>query len=132
MAVPNPNFPEISKPRGAAELMSNFRNSSRTIAVVPNSTEVQVIRSFTNTENLRYLRSNFLQKDFLKTVDVLWDDINEKAHIKGPPIAWVVYPTMEDLLTAYWMEPNDIPLAVIFQAPDPINGPLSYVLYLFR
>lgn len=58
-------------------------------------------------------------------MDVLWDDINEKAQIKGPPIAWVVYPTMEDLLTAYWMEPNDIPLAVIFQSPDPINGPLS-------
>ncbi|CAG9770151.1 unnamed protein product [Ceutorhynchus assimilis] len=109
VAVPNPNFPEINQPRGGAELLANFRNISHTVAVVPNSTDVQVI-------------------DFLKTVDVLWDDINKDQNTKVPPIAWVVYPSTEDLLTAYWMEPNDIPLAVIFHSPDPINGPLSYTI----
>ncbi|XP_066148886.1 cholesterol transporter ABCA5-like [Euwallacea fornicatus] len=104
-AVPNPNFPEINQPRGAAELMANFRNGSHTVAVVPNSTEVQ---------------------DFLRIIDVLRDNMNENQYHKVPPIAWVVYPTIEDLLTAYWMEPNDIPLAVIFQSSDPINGPLRY------
>uniref|UniRef100_A0AAR5Q584 ABC transporter domain-containing protein n=1 Tax=Dendroctonus ponderosae TaxID=77166 RepID=A0AAR5Q584_DENPD len=107
VAVPNPNFPELNQPGGAAELFGKFRNGSHTVAVVPNSTEVQVI-------------------DFLKTVDVLWENINENQNAKFTPIAWVVYPTIEDLLTAYWMEPNAIPLAVIFKSSDPINGPLSY------
>lgn len=73
---------------------------------------------FSNTE------IGFPFQDFLKTVDVLWENINENLNAKFTPIAWVVYPTIEDLLTAYWMEPNAIPLAVIFKSSDPINGPL--------
>ncbi|XP_030747414.1 ATP-binding cassette sub-family A member 5-like [Sitophilus oryzae] len=105
IAMPNPNFPEMNRPRGEAELLANFRNFSHSVAVVPNSTEVQ---------------------DFLRTIDDLWDNINAKQQRRVPPIAWVIYPSIEELLTAYWMEPNDIPIAVIFQNSDPINNPLSY------
>ncbi|XP_060533320.1 cholesterol transporter ABCA5-like [Cylas formicarius] len=103
MVMPNPNFPEMNQPRGEAELLSHFRNLSHTVAVVPNSTEVQ---------------------DFLKTVDVLWDNMNKNQKVS--PISWILYSTMDDLLTAYWLKPSDIPIAVIFQYPDPIDGPLNY------
>lgn len=39
----------------------------------------------------------------------------------GPELSWSYFPTSEDLLTAYWLEPRKIPLAVIFDSPNPLN-----------
>lgn len=44
----------------------------------------------------------------------------------GPsPIKWNTYETKEDLLTAYWLQPDEMPIAVIFEEPGPIQGPLK-------
>lgn len=41
--IPNPNFPEMDTPRGEANLFDHFQKlASHTVAVVPNSDEVQV------------------------------------------------------------------------------------------
>lgn len=41
--IPNPNFPIIDTPRGDAKLFEHFANlKNHTVAVVPNTTEVQV------------------------------------------------------------------------------------------
>lgn len=41
-------------------------------------------------------------------------------------INWMFYETQEDLLGAYWRDPNSMPMAVIFHSEDPYNGPLKY------
>lgn len=46
------------------------------------------------------------------------------------PINWLIFETKEDLLTAYWRDPLQIPIAVIFQEPGPLNGPLKLVQFL--
>lgn len=43
------------------------------------------------------------------------------------PIDWLIFATREELLTAYWLESSDIPIAVIFEEPGPIQGPLRSV-----
>lgn len=60
-------------------------------------------------------------KKFLDNVKVLWDSI--KQH-NDSEIQWNIFATENDLLKAYWLKPNEMPLAVIFEEP-PINGPLK-------
>jgi hypothetical protein len=44
--VPNPNFPVMSTPRGEADLFEHFQQfKNHTIAIVPNTTEMQVSTS---------------------------------------------------------------------------------------
>lgn len=41
--IPNPNFPVMATPRGDAKLFEHFQQfKNHTVAVVPNTTEVQV------------------------------------------------------------------------------------------
>lgn len=42
------------------------------------------------------------------------------------PIKWIYYKTSEELLGAYWRDPTKMPLAIVFNGDDPINGPLKY------
>lgn len=43
------------------------------------------------------------------------------------PINFMLFETREDLLTAYWMEPTSIPVAVIFDTDDPVRNSLKLV-----
>ncbi|XP_044260177.1 cholesterol transporter ABCA5-like [Tribolium madens] len=103
--IPNPNFPAIDTPRGEVHLFSYFQKlKDHTVAVVPNTNETQ---------------------DFLKRVNDLWHTIDHNTS-GFHPIKWLLFPTEEDLLTGYWSQPNNIPIAVIFEDPRPISGPLKY------
>lgn len=42
----------------------------------------------------------------------------------GPDLSWSYYPSREELLTAYWLEPKSIPLAIIFDGSNPLNETL--------
>ncbi|CAG9814922.1 unnamed protein product [Phaedon cochleariae] len=99
---PNPNLPKIDTPRGEAELLANFGElPSPTVAIVPNSTEIL---------------------DFLDNIDILWN----LSKPKSSEIKWVIFSTEEDLIAAYWRRSKDIPIAVLFDNPNPITGPLRY------
>lgn len=98
--MPNPNFPVIDKPRREAKLFEYFQHmDNRTVAVVPNTTDTQ---------------------DFLRNVNELWQNSGMN------PIDWLIFETREDLLKAYWKDPLKLPIAVIFEEPGPIVGPLKY------
>ncbi|XP_058834897.1 cholesterol transporter ABCA5-like [Topomyia yanbarensis] len=105
--IPNPNFPAITEPRGAASLFEHFQHhKAHTIAVLPqpnSSTTVQ----------------------FLNEVNELWT--TNRHHTAGiHPIKWIVYDTQDDLLSAYWRDPDKMPLALIFHSEDPLYGQLRY------
>ncbi|KAI4454722.1 atp-binding cassette transporter subfamily a abca [Holotrichia oblita] len=102
--IPNPNFPVMATPRGEAKLFEHFQHlKNHTVAVVPNTTDVQ---------------------DFLKDANTLWQTMHSDPGLH--PIDWLVFATREELLTAYWLESSDIPIAVIFEEPGPVQGPLRY------
>ncbi|CAH2002639.1 unnamed protein product [Acanthoscelides obtectus] len=104
LVLPNPNLPEIDTPRGEAELLEHFRMlNNHTIAIVPNTTQTM---------------------EFLRKVTSLWDSINNGRNISM--ITWVPFETEKDLLRAYWMNPESIPIAVLFDDPGPIEGQLKY------
>lgn len=101
--MPNPNFPVMDKPRREAKLFEHFQHlDNHTVAVVPNSTDTV---------------------EFLRHVNDLWQTMvrNPGKH----PIDWLTFETKEDLLTSYWVDPMNIPIAVIFKEPGPIKGPLK-------
>ncbi|KAK9754118.1 ABC transporter [Popillia japonica] len=102
--IPNPNFPVMATPRGEAKLFEHFQHlKNHTVAVVPNTTDVQ---------------------EFLKDANTLWQTMHSDPGLH--PIDWLIFATREELLTAYWLESSDIPIAVIFEEPGPIQGPLRY------
>ncbi|XP_029731356.2 cholesterol transporter ABCA5-like [Aedes albopictus] len=105
--IPNPNFPAITEPRGAASLFEHFQHhKAHTIAVLPqpNSTTTQ---------------------PFLEAVNELWR--SNRHHSGGVyPINWILYDSQEDLLSAYWRDPDKMPLALIFHSDDPLYGQLKY------
>ncbi|XP_058458945.1 cholesterol transporter ABCA5-like [Malaya genurostris] len=105
--IPNPNFPAITEPRGAASLFEHFQHhKAHTIAVLPQPNS-----------------STTLQ--FLNEVNELWT--TNRHHIAGVhPIKWIVYDTQDDLLAAYWRDPDKMPLALIFHSEDPMYGQLRY------
>lgn len=93
----------MDTPRGEVHLFSYFQKlKDHTVAVAPNSNETQ---------------------EFLRRVNDLWQTIdNNVTH----PINWLLFPTEEELLTAYWSTPDNIPIAVVFEEAKPITGPLKY------
>ncbi|GFG35680.1 hypothetical protein Cfor_11467 [Coptotermes formosanus] len=102
--VPNPNFPVMSTPRGEADLFEHFQQfKNHTIAIVPNTTEMQ---------------------HFLDSVNQLWLTMHLDPGLH--PINFMMFDTRDDLLTAYWKEPTSIPIAVIFETDDPVKGSLKY------
>nr|CAH7743826.1 unnamed protein product [Callosobruchus chinensis] len=104
LVLPNPNLPEIDTPRGEAELLEHFRLlNNHTIGIVPNTTQTM---------------------EFLQKVTSLWDSINNGKN--KSIITWVPFETEKDLLRAYWMNPERIPIAVLFDDPGPIEGQLKY------
>ncbi|XP_055621731.1 cholesterol transporter ABCA5-like [Toxorhynchites rutilus septentrionalis] len=105
--IPNPNFPAITEPRGAASLFEHFQHhKAHTIAVLPQPNS-----------------STTLQ--FLSEVNELW--MTNRHHSAGiHPIKWIVYETQEELLAAYWRDPDRMPLALIFHCEDPMYGQLRY------
>ncbi|XP_045466962.1 cholesterol transporter ABCA5-like [Harmonia axyridis] len=106
LLIPNPNFPEMTTPRGEAELFQYFQHfQNHTVAVVPNTTDTL---------------------DFLNEVNKLWLATQEVEDRHKDPINWLVYPSKSELLKAYWRAPKQIPIAVIFEEPGPINGRLKY------
>lgn len=103
LLIPNPNFPEVDQPKGEVKLFEHFQKiKNHTVAVVPNTTEVQ---------------------EFLRHVNHLW--LNSGGM---QPIEFELYGSEEDLLTSYWRRPADVaPIAVRFLPPsDPLQGPLKY------
>uniref|UniRef100_A0A182UJ49 ABC transporter domain-containing protein n=1 Tax=Anopheles melas TaxID=34690 RepID=A0A182UJ49_9DIPT len=105
--IPNPNFPAITEPRGAATLFEHFQHhKAHTIAVLPQQNSSTTI-------------------PFLSEVNELW--MSNRRHQPGiHPIKWMVYETPEELLAAYWRDPSKMPLALIFHSDDPLFGPLRY------
>ncbi|KAB0791349.1 hypothetical protein PPYR_03149 [Photinus pyralis] len=100
--IPNPNFPVMDTPRGEAKLYDLFSNLTKhTIAVVPNSTQ---IRDFINNN-----------------VNEVWQMLNLDSEL-----SWSYYATREELLTAYWLEPKAIPIAVIFNTTNPLSDAFKY------
>lgn len=105
--IPNPNFPEINLPRGEATIFEHFnQHINHSIAVLPhwNSTETT--------------------QEFLKSVNDLW--LTMRIDPGKHPIKWIYYKTSEELLASYWRDPTTMPLAIVFNGEDPINGPLKY------
>lgn len=112
----------MDTPRGDAKLFEHFANfRNHTVAVVPNNTEIQVNASANCIEILK-IRFDYL-KEFLKEVNDLWLSMGSTQ--RRNPINWLLFPTSEELLTAYWMQPEDIIVAAIFEEPGPITGPLK-------
>ncbi|XP_053669271.1 cholesterol transporter ABCA5-like [Anopheles marshallii] len=105
--IPNPNFPAITEPRGAATLFEHFQHhKAHTIAVLPQPNSSTTV-------------------PFLSEVNELW--MSNRRHQPGiHPIKWMVYETPEELLAAYWRDPSKMPLALIFHSDDPLFGPLRY------
>ncbi|XP_053687568.1 cholesterol transporter ABCA5-like [Sabethes cyaneus] len=105
--IPNPNFPAITEPRGAASLFEHFQHhKAHTIAVLPQPNS-----------------STTLQ--FLNEANELW--LSNRHHSAGiHPIKWIVYDTQDELLAAYWRDPDKMPLALIFHSEDPMYGQLRY------
>ncbi|KAK4878287.1 hypothetical protein RN001_010793 [Aquatica leii] len=100
--IPNPNFPVMDTPRGEAKLYDLFSNLTKhAIAVVPNTTHV---------------------KDFINNnVNEVWQMMNIDTEL-----SWSYYSSREELLSAYWLEPRKIPIAVIFNSSNPLNDTFKY------
>lgn len=64
----------------------------------------------------------------MKQVNDLWQTMHLEPGLH--PINWLLFPTNDELLTAYWLQPEDIPVAVIFDEPGPVGGPLKYVFII--
>lgn len=58
-------------------------------------------------------------------MDVLWNSLTG-GDSSIERLYWRTFYSKEDLLKAYWMKPENMPIAVIFDEPGPINGPLKY------
>ncbi|XP_039447339.1 cholesterol transporter ABCA5-like [Culex pipiens pallens] len=106
--IPNPNFPAITEPRGAASLFEHFQHyKAHTIAVLPQP------------------NASLITEQFLGEVSKLW--LSNRHHTAGKyPIEWQFYESQEELLAAYWRDPDKMPLALIFHSDDPMYGPLKY------
>ncbi|XP_037043268.1 ATP-binding cassette sub-family A member 9-like [Bradysia coprophila] len=103
--IPNPNFPAITTPQ-EARLFEHFKlDANHTIAVLPHW-------------------NSSTTKPFLDSVNDLWLNMSYGPGLHE--INWMFYETQEDLLGAYWRDPNAMPMAVIFHSDDPYNGPLKY------
>jgi ATP-binding cassette, subfamily A (ABC1), member 5 len=66
----------------------------------------------------------FFMQQFLDSVNELWQTMKI-----GPgqyPIKWEIHRSKEELLGAYWRDPDSMRLAVIFLDDDPYNGQLKY------
>ncbi|XP_012287761.1 ATP-binding cassette sub-family A member 5 isoform X2 [Orussus abietinus] len=102
--VPNPNYPAMTTPRQEDDIFEYFNGyKNNTIAVVPNSTETL---SFLNAMNTLWYS--------------MWDSPGRL------PLNFMVFDTKDDLQAAYWREPYSVPLAVIFEDPQPISRRLLY------
>ncbi|XP_058795656.1 cholesterol transporter ABCA5-like isoform X2 [Phymastichus coffea] len=102
--IPNPNYPAITTQKREMSIFKWFNSyNNNTIAVVPNSTETLA---------------------FLNSMNVLWSSMWK---YRGKfPLNFVVYDTKDDLQAAYWKDPYNVPLAVIFEDPQPISRRLLY------
>ncbi|XP_036138839.1 ABC transporter A family member 1 [Monomorium pharaonis] len=103
--TPNPNFPAITTPKYEDNIFEVFhqRYNNKTIAVVPNSTETL---------------------SFLGSMNSLWLSMGD--YPGKLPLNFMVFDTRDDLQAAYWRDPWNIPLAVIFEDPQPISQRLTY------
>lgn len=130
VVMPNPNFPVMDTPRGEAKLFEHFQLfRNHTVAVVPNTTDVQQFLSNVNdlwvnlkepnTQPINWL--TLPSKKYLPA-NSLWINLKEA---NSQAINWLTFPTKEDLLTAYWKEPESIQIAVVFQE-SPLTGQLKY------
>ncbi|CAD6242712.1 GSCOCT00009542001.2-RA-CDS [Cotesia congregata] len=102
--IPNPNYPAMPAQRqdgNIFEFLNGYKNN--TIAVVPNSTETL---------------------NFLTAMNNLWLSMWE--YPGKLPLNFMVFETTGDLQAAYWREPHSVPLAVIFEDPQPITHSLLY------
>ncbi|XP_043274650.1 ABC transporter A family member 1-like isoform X2 [Venturia canescens] len=102
--IPNPNYPPMGTQRQDGDIFEFFNGyKNNTVAVVPNSTETI---TFLNAMNNLWLS--------------MWD-YPEKL-----PLNFMVLDTKDDLQAAYWRDPYSVPLAVIFENPQPITQRLLY------
>ncbi|XP_016838488.1 ATP-binding cassette sub-family A member 5 isoform X2 [Nasonia vitripennis] len=102
--IPNPNYPAITTQRQEGDIFEFFNGyKNNTIAVVPNTTETVEFLNFTNQLWLS-----------------MWDSPNKHQ------LNFIYFDTTDDLQAAYWREPYSIPLAVIFEDPQPKTSRLEY------
>ncbi|XP_025262176.1 ATP-binding cassette sub-family A member 5 isoform X1 [Camponotus floridanus] len=102
--IPNPNYPAMTTQRHEGDIFKLFDgHKNNTIAVVPNSTETL---NFLNSMNTLWLS--------------MWDYPDKL------PLNFMVFDTKDDLQAAYWRDPYSVPLAVIFEDPQPISQRLTY------
>ncbi|XP_015126948.1 ATP-binding cassette sub-family A member 5 [Diachasma alloeum] len=101
--IPNPNYPAMKTQRQDGDIFEFFNGyRNNTITVVPNSTETV---------------------SFLNSMNTLWQSMWGSS---GNPLNFMVLETKDDLQAAYWRDPYSIPLAVIFEDPQPISRRLQY------
>ncbi|KAK0172353.1 hypothetical protein PV328_005684 [Microctonus aethiopoides] len=102
--IPNPNYPAMPIQMQDGDIFEFFNDyKNNTIAVVPNSTETL---SFLNAMNNLWL--------------AMWE------YPGKVPLNFMVFDTTDDLQAAYWRDPYSVPLAVIFEDPQPISRHLFY------
>ncbi|XP_020292793.1 ATP-binding cassette sub-family A member 5-like [Pseudomyrmex gracilis] len=105
VCIPNPNYPAITKSKYEMDIVEFFNGSKNiTIAVVPNSTETL---------------------NFLSHMNTLWLDTWDHNPNKLP-LNFMVFDTKDNLQAAYWRDPYSVPMAVIFEDPQPISQRLMY------
>ncbi|EEB12939.1 predicted protein [Pediculus humanus corporis] len=89
----------MKTPQGDADLFQHFSHlKNHTVAVVPNTSEVQI---------------------FLDHVNYMWLNMQERPG--KYPIDFVMFHTKDDLMSAYWTDPKSIPIAVVFDEEDPLQ-----------
>ncbi|XP_066591826.1 cholesterol transporter ABCA5-like [Prorops nasuta] len=102
--IPNPNYPPMMTQRPEENIFDFFNaRKNNTVAVVPNSTETL---------------------NFLNAMNTLW--LSKWDHPGKLPLNFIVFETKDDLQAAYWRDAYSIPLAVIFEDPQPISQRLLY------
>ena len=62
---------------------------------------------------------------FLTEVNVLWAEVLQNETF---PIDWLYFTDEDKLLEAYYNDPLEIPISVIFGPSGPRSGSLTYVL----
>lgn len=76
----------------------------------------------------RSLKTNPHER-YKRNYSQLLNNTHNEEHnlLKIKPIKWIGFDTKENMLKAYWKNPSQFPIAVLFDEYEgPINGPLKY------
>lgn len=130
--IPNPNYPAITTQRQEGDIFEFFNGyKNNTVAVVPNTTETVVSRLLSLVDfNIFFFqrdaglkKKNSLFQEFLNFTNQLWLSMWDSPG--KHQLNFIYFDTTDDLQAAYWREPQSIPLAVIFEDPQPKTSRLE-------